>query len=224
MNYSEINVNSLAYSRLSKKDKLKTVKLKLDDMFKMKNGKLITVMYKGVKKTIPYDMAGKFKDLCERERALEKVVKVDLDYTDDYSASEPIITTPVSIKNRPKEVFEPATVVSVSFSDLSLDEKIGVIKQKFVAIFDSVEKYRKNHKKIIKVSHYGEAKLIPYAVVGEYKGLKIVLEELERQKRESIKETPAENITEDDDEDLAAVWYPIFEERDKRKRTDNSVP
>ena len=84
MNYLNINVNSLAFSKLSKEEKFKVVKIKLNALFNSDSKKNITVIHDGVKKTIPYEKSGEYKDLCEREK---KFKKYNFDYDFDDSSS-----------------------------------------------------------------------------------------------------------------------------------------
>ena len=67
-------VNSTDYSRLSNVDKLIFVKETLSFLFNEKKGKLATVKYNGTNKTVPYNVLGIYKDLCEREKSLIKRV------------------------------------------------------------------------------------------------------------------------------------------------------
>lgn len=80
MNYLKINVNSANYYKLSKEEKLRCVKTKLNALFNDKIGKTITIVYKGKKMTIPYDKQGIVKDLIMMEKALEKRVSISFKY------------------------------------------------------------------------------------------------------------------------------------------------
>ena len=76
MNMEEINVNSMDYRKLSKEDKLKIVKFKINKILNSTDSNKICVYYKDKKVSIPKDNANVFKDLCEREKKLEKYVTI----------------------------------------------------------------------------------------------------------------------------------------------------
>lgn len=80
MDYLNIKLNSYEYRKLSNEDKLRVVKTKLNDLFETKKGKMITVVYNGTSINIPYEKRFFFKDLCDREKALEKKVNILFEY------------------------------------------------------------------------------------------------------------------------------------------------
>ena len=80
MDYLNIKLNSYEYRKLSNEDKLRVVKTKLNDLFETKKGKMITVVYNGTSINIPYEKRFLFKDLCDREKALEKKVNILFEY------------------------------------------------------------------------------------------------------------------------------------------------
>lgn len=73
----EINVNSMEYRKLSKEDKLKVVKAKIKKILESKDTKVTQEYYKGKKVNVPKEKIGIFKDLCEREKSLEKYVTLE---------------------------------------------------------------------------------------------------------------------------------------------------
>lgn len=77
MNYSNISVSSETYKKMTTEDKLRVVNAKLKDLFVNDGKKTATVIYKGRKKIIKSDKIGVFKDLLEREKALEKQIIVN---------------------------------------------------------------------------------------------------------------------------------------------------
>ena len=77
MDYLNISVSSEAYKKLTTEDKLRVVNAKLKDLFANGGKKTVTVVYKGRKKCINKDKIGVFKDLLEREKALEKQIIVN---------------------------------------------------------------------------------------------------------------------------------------------------
>lgn len=213
VNYLDINVNSVNYYKLSKEDKLRCVKTKLNTLFNDKSGKTITIVYKGKKRTIPYDKQGIVKDLVVREKALEKKVSIPFEYDFEkeklvknnnfvspfYMESGETIPLPGFFpffdsdvndgkrhEEKAEKVLEPASSNIVTFDELTLDEKIKVVKSKMFAIFDLSKKFKDDKKKIVKVSYKGEEKYIPYSLWGEYKNLKTLLEKLECDKRKNV--------------------------------------
>lgn len=81
MNYESIQVNSDTYKKLSNEEKLKVVKACLENLFAKGLKKTVTVIYKGKKRQISKEKIGEFKDLAEREKLLERVVKKTPLYT-----------------------------------------------------------------------------------------------------------------------------------------------
>lgn len=69
-----IDLRGKEYHNKSCLEKLEYVKGAINNLFEFKEGKLITVVYNGERKTIPYKMQGIFEDLCAREKALNKKV------------------------------------------------------------------------------------------------------------------------------------------------------
>ena len=86
MDYLNINVNSYDYKLLSNEDKLKVVRAKLNDLIENKKGKTATVYYKKKRVDIPYAKMNMFKDLCKKEKSLEK--KVNVDFVCDFETEK----------------------------------------------------------------------------------------------------------------------------------------
>lgn len=115
MDYLNVKLDSYEYKILSDKDKLKVVKTKLNDLFENKKGKVVTTVYNGKKKDIPYWAIGTFKDLNNREKALLKKVNIDFEYDFQKRRKKAIIDNILRgfpIIDRPKDniIFELPTV------------------------------------------------------------------------------------------------------------------
>ena len=159
MNYFDINVNSVAYYKLGLEEKLRCIKVKLNALFNDNKGKTITIVYKGKKRTIPYDKQGIVKALVLREKALEKKVSVPFEYdfekikplrndnitTGSYQDSDeniplldfsaipnynPDINGDNIYMKKEEKVLEPTSVNNVSFDELSSDISNKVSEQK----------------------------------------------------------------------------------------------
>ena len=76
MNMEKINVNSMNYRKLSKKDKLKVVRFKINKLLSDTSSSKAYEYYNGKKVGVPKDKLGIFKDLCEREKSLSKYVTI----------------------------------------------------------------------------------------------------------------------------------------------------
>ena len=90
MNYLNVKLDSYEYKILSDKDKLRVVKTKLNDLFENKKGKIVTTVYNGKKIDIPYWAISTFKDLNDREKALQKRVNIDFEYDFEKRRKEKI--------------------------------------------------------------------------------------------------------------------------------------
>ena len=170
MNMEKINVNSMEYRKLSKKDKLKVVNFKINEILNDKDSQKVYEYYCGKKVGVPKSKAGIFRDLCERKKSLEKTI---VSYSDVQSVNEVIETT---VKDA--EIVDP---IDEEIADI--DKKIKIIKQALNNIFEmhKLDKYKSN---IIKINYRGESKFIPYSKLGDCKQLYRYLVSLEKKKRE----------------------------------------
>lgn len=172
MNLNNIDVNSNKYGLLSKKEKLEVVKLKMKIIFDSDDSNKVYEYYNGKKVAVPKKMAGIFRDLCERERALEKYLKVT------KTVEKPTVEVEVMNKN----------VTDKSINEMNveeLDEKIKYIKGK---LYKLVNLYKedgfKNAKTVVINYDVNTSFTLPYVKLGEYKTLYKYLKTLERRKRE----------------------------------------
>lgn len=170
MNMEKINVNSMEYRKLSKKDKLKVVNFKINEILNDKDSQKTYEYYCGKKVGVPKSKAGIFRDLCERKKSLEKTI---VSYSDVQPVNEVIETT---VKDA--EIVDP---IDEEIADI--DKKIKTIKQALNNIFEmhKLDKYKSN---IIKINYRGESKFIPYSKLGDCKQLYRYLVSLEKKKRE----------------------------------------
>lgn len=77
MNYNEIDVKSEKYKKLSINEKKVTIDSQIEKLF-VNNGKnILTVIYNGEKKFINKDKMGIFKDLCQRQKAINKQININ---------------------------------------------------------------------------------------------------------------------------------------------------
>ena len=191
MNMEKINVNSMDYRKLSKEDKLKVVRFKINKLLSDTSSSKAYEYYNGKKVGVPKDKLGIFKDLCEREKSLSKYVTI---------SEEPVMERPTI---KAEVVDEKKKTSSKNINEMDLEEINNRIK------------YKKNeykNAKIIKIQGYdSNSAYIPYSKLGDYKTLYKYLKLLEMKKREleSIevklteisndkKEDSYEYLTEDD--------------------------
>lgn len=172
MNLNNIDVNSNKYGLLSKKEKLEVVKLKMKTIFDSDDSNKVYEYYNGKKVAVPKKMAGIFRDLCERERALEKYLKVT------KTVEKPTVEVEVMNKN----------VTDKSINEMNveeLDEKIKYIKGKLYKLANLYkEDGFKNAKTVVINYDVNTSFTLPYVKLGEYKTLYKYLKTLERRKRE----------------------------------------
>lgn len=170
----EINVNSMEYRKLSKEDKLKVVKAKIKDILESKDTKVVQEYYKGKKVNVPKEKVGIFKDLCEREKSLEKYVTLE---------EEPIIED-----TKEAEIVEEKSSKDVNLNNMDLEEIEKRIKSIKKYLYDLSQLYKEDkykNSKIIKIEGYDkEAVYIPYSRQGDYKTLVKYLRLLEMKKRQ----------------------------------------
>ena len=214
--YLNIDVNSTAYSKLSKEEKLRVVKEKLKFLFNDRSRKTVTERYNGTWRTVPADMVGIYHDLCEREKSLEKRVSIDFDYDAKNESEKNVLEKEEAVLVKEKRVFVEPFLNTKSVDDLSIDDRIKLTKAKLFAIFDSTKDYEK--KEVIhRVSYKDEKKFVAHSLVSDYKKLKKELEDLEYLKRISEKNKDLNLVNnnmiisdDNDEEDYLAVWEPVF--------------
>lgn len=185
----DINVNSMDYRKLSKEEKLKVVKLKINELLKSTDKNKVYEYYNGKKVGVPKDKIGIFKDLCEREKSLEKYVSVSVDEKEEKVHEAEIVET-----NKKSS--------GSNIDNMDLDEvnkRIKYIKKYLYEITNLYKKDEYKTTKIIKIQGYNnEYVYIPYSKLGDYKTLYKYLKLLENRKRqlESIEVKKSEVITE----------------------------
>ena len=181
----EINVNSMEYRKLSKEDKLKVVKAKIKDILESKDTKVVQEYYKGKKVNVPKEKVGIFKDLCEREKSLEKYVTLEEEPT-----------------TKEAEIVEENSSKDVNLNNMDLEEIEKRIKSIKKHLYDLSQLYKEDkykNSKIIKIEGYDkEVVYIPYSRQGDYKTLVKYLRLLEMKKRQlesiEVKTTVVEDI------------------------------
>lgn len=204
MNMEKINVNSMDYRKLSKKDKLKVVRFKINKLLSDTSSSKAYEYYNGKKVGVPKDKLGIFKDLREREKNLSKYVTI---------SEEPVMERPTI---KAEVVEDEKKTSSKNINEMNLEEINSRIKYIKKYLYEMTNLYKKDeykNVKIIKVQGYNndESVYIPYSKLGDYKTLYKYLKLLEMKKREleSIevklteisndkKEDSYEYLTEDD--------------------------
>lgn len=203
MNMEKININSMDYRKLSKEDKLKVVRFKINKLLSDTSSSKAYEYYNGKKVGVPKDKLGIFKDLCEREKSLSKYVTI---------SEEPVMERPTI---KAEVVDEKKKTSSKNINEMDLEEINNRIKYIKKYLYEMTNLYKKNeykNAKIIKIQGYdSNSAYIPYSKLGDYKTLYKYLKLLEMKKREleSIevklteisndkKEDSYEYLTEDD--------------------------
>lgn len=203
MNMEKISVNSMDYRKLSKEDKLKVVRFKINKLLSDTSSSKAYEYYNGKKVGVPEDKLGIFKDLCEREKSLSKYVTI---------SEEPVMERPTI---KAEVVDEKKKTSSKNINEMDLEEINNRIKYIKKYLYEMTNLYKKNeykNAKIIKIQGYdSNSAYIPYSKLGDYKTLYKYLKLLEMKKREleSIevklteisndkKEDSYEYLTEDD--------------------------
>lgn len=203
MNMEKININSMDYRKLSKEDKLKVVRFKINKLLSDTSSSKAYEYYNGKKVGVPKDKLGIFKDLCEREKNLSKYVTI---------SEEPVMERPTI---KAEVVDEKKKTSSKNINEMYLEEINNRIKYIKKYLYEMTNLYKKNeykNAKIIKIQGYdSNSAYIPYSKLGDYKTLYKYLKLLEMKKREleSIevklteisndkKEDSYEYLTEDD--------------------------
>lgn len=199
MNMEKINVNSMNYRKLSKKDKLKVVRFKINKLLSDTSSSKAYEYYNGKKVGVPKDKLGIFKDLCEREKSLSKYVTI---------SEEPVMERP-TIKAEVVEDEKKTSSKNINEMDLEeINNRIKYIKKYLYEMTNLYKKDEYKNAKIIKIQGYDSNS---YSKLGDYKTLYKYLKLLEMKKREleSIevklteisndkKEDSYEYLTEDD--------------------------
>lgn len=203
MNMEKINVNSMDYRKLSKEDKLKVVRFKINKLLSDTSSSKAYEYYNGKKVGVPKDKLGIFKDLCEREKNLSKYVTI---------SEEPVMERP-TIKAEVVENEKKTSSKNIDEMDLEeINNRIKYIKKYLYEMTNLYKKDEYKNAKIIKIQGYdSNSAYIPYSKLGDYKTLYKYLKLLEMKKREleSIevklteisndkKEDSYEYLTEDD--------------------------
>lgn len=203
MNMEKISVNSMDYRKLSKEDKLKVVRFKINKLLSDTSSSKAYEYYNGKKVGVPEDKLGIFKDLCEREKSLSKYVTI---------SEEPVMERPTI---KAEVVEDEKKTSSKNINEMDLEEINNRIKYIKKYLYEMTNLYKKNeykNAKIIKIQGYdSNSAYIPYSKLGDYKTLYKYLKLLEMKKREleSIevklteisndkKEDSYEYLTEDD--------------------------
>ena len=182
MNMEEINVNSMDYRKLSKEDKSKIVKFKINKILNSTDSNKICVYYKDKKVSIPKDNANVFKDLCEREKKLEKYVTI----SEEQEVEKPVIDAEVVRATNNDE--NNKKVTRGKLKDLNLEEvnnQIGFVKNymdRIALLYKTVE-YKDAD--IIEIQGYtGNSVFVPFSEQGHYQALYKYLRLLENRKVE----------------------------------------
>lgn len=203
MNMEKININSMDYRKLSKEDKLKVVRFKINKLLSDTSSSKAYEYYNGKKVGVPKDKLGIFKDLCEREKNLSKYVTI---------SEEPVMER-TTIKAEVVENEKKTSSKNINEMDLEeINNRIKYIKKYLYEMTNLYKKDEYKNAKIIKIQGYdSNSAYIPYSKLGDYKTLYKYLKLLEMKKREleSIevklteisndkKEDSYEYLTEDD--------------------------
>lgn len=176
MNMEKINVNSMDYRKLSKEDKLKVVRFKINKLLSDTSSSKAYEYYNGKKVGVPKDKLGIFKDLCEREKNLSKYVTI---------SEEPVMERP-TIKAEVVEDEKKTSSKNINEMDLEeINNRIKYIKKYLYEMTNLYKKDEYKNAKIIKIQGYdSNSAYIPYSKLGDYKTLYKYLKLLEMKKRE----------------------------------------
>lgn len=176
MNMEKISVNSMDYRKLSKEDKLKVVRFKINKLLSDTSSSKAYEYYNGKKVGVPEDKLGIFKDLCEREKNLSKYVTI---------SEEPVMERP-TIKAEVVEDEKKTSSKNINEMDLEeINNRIKYIKKYLYEMTNLYKKDEYKNAKIIKIQGYdSNSAYIPYSKLGDYKTLYKYLKLLEMKKRE----------------------------------------
>ena len=176
MNMEKININSMDYRKLSKEDKLKVVRFKINKLLSDTSSSKAYEYYNGKKVGVPKDKLGIFKDLCEREKNLSKYVTI---------SEEPVMERP-TIKAEVVEDEKKTSSKNINEMDLEeINNRIKYIKKYLYEMTNLYKKDEYKNAKIIKIQGYdSNSAYIPYSKLGDYKTLYKYLKLLEMKKRE----------------------------------------
>lgn len=205
MNMEKINVNSMDYRKLSKEDKLKVVRFKINKLLSDTSSSKTYEYYNGKKVGVSKDKLGVFKDLCEREKNLSKYVTI----SEEPVVENPTIETEIVGK---KKNNSGKNIEQMSIEDI--EKRIKSIKRYLYEMENLYKKDEYKNVKIIKIQGYNV--YIPYSKLGDYKALYKYLKLLEMKKREleSIEVKPTEIST-----DKKEVSYTYLTEDDNPYET-----
>lgn len=159
MKYEDIKITSDDYKKLSDRNKLKVVKLQLNNLFMTNSKKVVTVIYKGKKKNIEKDKMGLYKDLVEREKSLEKKVK-------------PLYSVLTS---------------SDEYKNMSIDERIEVMESRLDYIFN-INNINATYEdeQLVAVVYKNTTKFVPKSLYDKAIGVIMMIERLEKEKNADI--------------------------------------
>ena len=164
------------YRKLSKEDKLKVVRFKINKLLSDTSSSKAYEYYNGKKVGVPKDKLGIFKDLCEREKNLSKYVTI---------SEEPVMERP-TIKAEVVENEKKTSSKNINEMDLEeINNRIKYIKKYLYEMTNLYKKDEYKNAKIIKIQGYdSNSAYIPYSKLGDYKTLYKYLKLLEMKKRE----------------------------------------
>ena len=145
MNMEKININSMDYRKLSKEDKLKVVRFKINKLLSDTSSSKAYEYYNGKKVGVPKDKLGIFKDLCEREKSLSKYVTI---------SEEPVMERP-TIKAEVVEDEKKTSSKNINEMDLEeINNRIKYIKKYLYEMTNLYKKDEYKNAKIIKIQGY----------------------------------------------------------------------
>lgn len=182
MNMEKINVNSMDYRKLSKEDKLKVVRFKINKLLSDTSSSKAYEYYNGKKVGVPKDKLGIFKDLCEREKNLSKYVTISEEPEVENTVIDAEVVHATNNDENNKKVTRRKT------EDLNLEEvnnQIMFVKNymdRIALLYKTVE-YKDAD--IIEIQGYtGNSVFVPFSEQGHYQALYKYLRLLENRKVE----------------------------------------
>ena len=214
MNMEKINVNSMDYRKLSKEDKLKVVRFKINKLLSDTSSSKAYEYYNGKKVGVPKDKLGIFKDLCEREKNLSKYVTI---------SEEPVMERP-TIKAEVVEDEKKTSSKNINEMDLEeINNRIKYIKKYLYEMTNLYKKDEYKNAKIIKIQGYdSNSAYIPYSKLGDYKTLYKYLKLLEMKKRElesiEVKLTEISNDTTSVKSNNECKELMVIDNKDNKKK------
>ena len=182
MNMEKINVNSMDYRKLSKEDKLKVVKFKINKILNSTGSNMTCVYYNGKKVGVPKDKLGIFKDLCEREKKLEKYVTISEEPEVENTVIDAEVVHATNNDENNKKVTRRKT------EDLNLEvvnNQIRFVKNYMDRIALLYKTFEYKDADIIEIQGYtGNSVFVPFSEQGHYQALYKYLRLLENRKVE----------------------------------------